>query len=273
MSGAIAARAEGVLMEQLGTVETICRYPVKSMAGEAVEQAFVGFGGVMGDRAYAFARSGGRPGFPWLSATAREDMVLYRPRFRAGAAAALPLELEASLALGPGVNPVFPSEDAFDVEVATPDGRSLPIRSPELAAELAGRIGETLTLRFSERSLYDCRPLSLIGNASIRKLAEDLDLALDKRRFRMNLYADWLGDAPFRETDLVGRTLQLGARVRIAILEPDPRCKMITIDPDTAQTDRRILRHVNDAHGGMAGVYAAVLVEGVVRKGDGIWVV
>jgi len=259
-------------MEQLGTVETICRYPVKSMAGETVEQAFVGYGGVMGDRVYAFARSGGRPGFPWLTATHREEIVLYRARYRAGAAVA-PVDLEASQAIPPGVTPIFPPEEAFDVEVATPDGRSLPIRSPELAAELARRSGEAVTLRFSERSLTDCRPLSLIGNASIRALGQELDLTLDKRRFRANLYADWLGNTPHRETDLVGRTLQLGERVRIAILEPDPRCKMITIDPDTAQTDRRILRHVTDAHGGMAGVYAAVLVEGVVRKGDGIWVV
>ena len=46
-------------MEQLGTLETICRYPVKSMAGEAVDRAFVGYGGLMGDRVYAFVRADG----------------------------------------------------------------------------------------------------------------------------------------------------------------------------------------------------------------------
>jgi hypothetical protein len=71
----------------------------------------------------------------------------------------------------------------------------------------------------------------------------------------------------------VGRTLAIGARLRIAILERDPRCNMITIDPSTAQTDRRILRRVNEAHGTTFGVYAVVLVEGVVRRGDGIRVV
>jgi uncharacterized protein YcbX len=260
-------------MEQLGTVETICRYPVKSMAGQDVETAFAGYGGLMGDRVYAFMREGGRPGFPWLSATEREDLVLYRPRFRDGATAALPVDLEASLTLGPGVNPVFPPESAFDVEVATPEGKTLPVRSPELAADLARKSGAAVTLRFSERSLYDCRPLSLIGNASVRALGAELGMALDRRRFRANLYADWRSALPYRENDLVGRTLQLGERVRIAILERDPRCKMITIDPDTAQTDRRILRHVNEAHGTTVGVYAAVLVEGVVRKGDRICLV
>lgn len=29
-------------MERIGTVETICRYPIKSMAGEDVALAFVG---------------------------------------------------------------------------------------------------------------------------------------------------------------------------------------------------------------------------------------
>jgi uncharacterized protein len=45
---------------------------------------------------------------------------------------------------------------------------------------------------------------------------------------------------------------------------------MITIDPETGQTEPRVLRHVTKAHDGMAGVYAAVLIEGVVRQGDQI---
>src|ERR1700681_2118568 len=109
-------------MEELGTLETICRYPVKSMAGEAVAHAFVGYGGLMGDRVYAFVRAGGPPGFPWLTAREREDLVLFRPRFRESAAAALPIDLEASLALGSGVNPIYPPQAAFDVVVATPEG-------------------------------------------------------------------------------------------------------------------------------------------------------
>ena len=145
------------------------------------------------------------------------------------------------------------------------------MRSTELAADLARKCGGAVTLRFSERSLTDCRPLSLLGNASVRALGSELGMTLDRRRFRANLYADWRAGQPYRENDLVGRTLAIGERLRIAILECDPRCQMITIDPSTAQTDRRILRHVNEAHDTTFGVYAAVLVEGVVRRGDGIY--
>jgi uncharacterized protein YcbX len=51
-------------MERIGALETICRYPVKSMAGEELDEAFVGFAGMMGDRAYAFVRAPGPRAFP-----------------------------------------------------------------------------------------------------------------------------------------------------------------------------------------------------------------
>ena len=98
-------------------------------------------------------------------------------------------------------------------------------------------------------------------------------MKMDRRRFRANFYADWSDGDSYRENELVGRTLQVGERLRIAVLERDPRCKMITLDPDTGQAERRVLHHVSKSHGGTAGVYAAVLVEGVVRPGDPIWLV
>jgi uncharacterized protein len=257
-------------MEQIGVVETICRYPVKSMAGEEIAEAFVGYGGVLGDRIYGFIREGGMRGFPWHTAREQESLLQYRPRFRRSAAPALS-EIDFSLALGPGVNPVLPSADAFEVEVETPDGRVLPVRSPDLAAELQQRGGAAMTLQCSERSLADCRPVSLFGNATVRGLAAELGRPIDRRRFRANLYADWTGDQGFREDGLVGQSVQIGDKLRLAVLERDPRCKMITIDPDTGETDPEIHRHVMRMHEGNAGVYAAVLREGVVRKGDPIY--
>src|SRR5260370_36293747 len=98
-------------MEQLGALETLCRYPVKSMAGEEVDQAFVGYSGVMGDRVYAFVRSDGKQGWPWHTGRNQEDLVLFRPRFHQGDAAALPVDVEAAFALGPWGSPIFPPRD------------------------------------------------------------------------------------------------------------------------------------------------------------------
>jgi len=43
---------------------------------------------------------------------------------------------------------------------------------------------------------------------------------------------------------------------------------MITLDPETAEKTPALLKNVAQMHKGTAGVYATVLGEGTVRKGD-----
>ena len=69
-------------MKPIGTVGTICRYPVKSMAGEEVAHAFVGFAGLMGDRAFAFVRTSGPKGFPGRTDLRQFDMLQSGPGWR-----------------------------------------------------------------------------------------------------------------------------------------------------------------------------------------------
>ncbi len=56
----------------------------------------------------------------------------------------------------------------------------------------------------------------------------------------------------------------------MAVTDRDPRCKMVTLDPETAERNPEVLRTINTAHANKAGVYAAVLVEGMVRSDDEI---
>jgi uncharacterized protein len=60
------------------------------------------------------------------------------------------------------------------------------------------------------------------------------------------------------------------SRLVISTLERDPRCKMIMVDPDTAEPSGAVLRNISRAHARRAGVYGAVLVEGTVRRGDAV---
>jgi uncharacterized protein YcbX len=257
-------------MERIGTLETVCRYPVKSMAGEEIDEAFVGFSGLMGDRAFAFVREPGPSGFPWLTGREQEDLILYRPRFTDAATTALPRGVEKSFGMAPGVFVAYPEPAAFAISVTTPGGQTWPVDSAELKAELEQKSGQKVRLRFSDRSHWDCRPVSLFGNASAVALGEQLGMSMDRRRFRANFYADWDGGQAFREDELVGRTLAVGDRLRLAVLERDPRCKMITLDPDTGAEDSSVLQHLTKTRGATIGVYAAVLTEGVVRRGDSI---
>src|SRR5579859_4983132 len=67
---------------EIGHVEAIFRYPVKSMAGERLEVANLGWHGLDGDRRLAFRRIDDRSGFPWLSASKLPDLVLFTPLCR-----------------------------------------------------------------------------------------------------------------------------------------------------------------------------------------------
>ena len=57
-------------MTVIGRLDSLWRYPVKSMRGEELAEAYVGFAGVYGDRLYAIRNAMAPAGFPSL--TARE---------------------------------------------------------------------------------------------------------------------------------------------------------------------------------------------------------
>jgi uncharacterized protein YcbX len=259
-------------MSVIGRVESLWRYPVKSMRGEAVGEAFIGFAGVYGDRLFAVRSAASPKGFPYLTGREHREMLLYRPRFRHPDKAARPPNLAEAEGMAPGLSPVYAGPDDLAVDVETPWGEVLAIDDPALVGRLNERVGRghALSLTRSDRSMTDCRPLSLFSVQTAGRLGRELGRPVDKRRFRANLYLDLDDGDGFAEDGLVGGTLRLGARVTVAVLERDPRCAMITLDPDTAERDPAVLKAVSRRHGGMAGVYAAVLVEGTVRPGDAV---
>ena len=71
-------------MSIIGTVESLWRYPVKSMRGEELDEMFAGYAGVYGDRLFAFKSSASPKGFPYLTGREQREMLRYRPRFREG---------------------------------------------------------------------------------------------------------------------------------------------------------------------------------------------
>ncbi|PPQ36108.1 MOSC domain-containing protein [Rhodopila globiformis] len=259
-------------MSIVGQVESLWRYPVKSMRGEPLRQAYIGYAGVYGDRLYAFHSTTARPALPYLTGRVLEAMLLYQPRFRYPDKAAHPPNLAEAHSLPPGAAPVYAGPADLAVDVETPDGDLLAIDSPALADRLGagGDAVGTLTLLRSDRAMTDCRPVSLISAQTVAALGRETGVALDRRRFRANICLDLGGAAGFAEDALLGRSLQIGGRVVVTVVERDPRCKMITLDPDTAQPSPEVLRTVARAHDGKAGVYAAVLVDGTIRPGDAV---
>lgn len=238
------------------------------MRGEELDEAFAGFAGIYGDRLFAFTSSASPKGFPYFTAREQHRLLQYRPRFRYPDKAARPTNLAEAESMG--ANPVWADPSELMVDVETPDGKKLPIDDPALLDTVRADIDQKhqLTLRRSERAMTDCRPVSIFSLQSARKLAEETGTPIDKRRFRANVYVDLASDRGFGENEFVGRSLKIGPKVIVTILERDPRCVMITLNPDTTEKTPAILKKVAQAHEGMAGVYGAVIVEGLLHKGD-----
>jgi uncharacterized protein YcbX len=259
-------------MRIIGTVASLWRYPVKSMRGEELDAAFMGFAGVYGDRLFAFRSTTSPIGFPYLTGRQQHAMLRYRPRFRFPEKAAQPPNLTEAERITPGLNPMYADPAELLVDIETPSGEVLAVDSPALLCLLGAGISEahTLTLIRSDRALTDCRPVSLLSVQTVQQLGEELGTTVDQRRFRANVYVDFTAAAGFAEDGLVGRSLRLGPKVVLAILERDPRCQMITLHPETGAASPEFLRQVTQAHDGTAGVYGAVLVEGTLRQGDAV---
>ena len=259
-------------MSVIGTVESLWRYPVKSMRGEELDEMFVGYAGVYGDRLFAFQSAGSPKGFPYFTGREQRRMLLYQPRYRRADKAARPTNQAEAESLACGVTPLFADAAELMVDVETPSGETLPVDSPSLIEMLGSGIDQKhqLDLLRCDRPMTDCRPVSIFSVQTVRKLGQETGIDLDKRRFRANIYLDLESADGFAEDELVGRSLRIGSRTVIRVLQRDSRCMMITLDPDTAEKNPAILKQVAQSHDGMAGVYGAVLTEGIVRRGDPI---
>jgi uncharacterized protein YcbX len=242
------------------------------MSGEAMPEMFMGFSGFHGDRIFAFKNSAARKGFPYLTATAQAEMLRYRPRFRYPERAAKPPNLIEAMSIAPGVSPTNAEPEDLWIDIETPSGAVIPIDEPALLEMLGQGLNgdDHLTLIRSDRPMIDCRPVSLISVQTVRQVEDELGVPLDKRRFRANIYLDLESDSGFAEDEMVGHKLRLGSNAMIMVLERDPRCKMISLDPDTAGHNPEVLKNIAQSHGACAGVYCAVLVEGVIAKDDPI---
>jgi uncharacterized protein YcbX len=254
----------------VGKVESLWRYPVKSMRGEEMDELFAGYSGVYGDRLYAFESSASPKGFPFLTGRDQRQMVRYHARFRHPEKAARPVNMGEAEKLSPNLNPISAAASELMIDVETPDGKTFAIEDPALIDRLRLNTDgkHELTLLRSDKAMTDCRPLSIFAVQTAERLGHETGENVDKRRFRANVYVDLTSSEGFAEDEFVGRSLRIGSKVTVTVLQRDARCMMITLHPDTAEKTPAILKTVAQAHEGMAGIYAAVLVQGMIRKGD-----
>ena len=239
-------------MRQVGIIKSIYRYPVKSMAGEELSSAELGWHGIEGDRRFAFMRTGNMSGRPWLTASKMPELIRYKAYH---------------------VNSGDPSSRI--VRVRTPDGADTEVGHESLRQKLAAAFGSEISLIRLGNGIFDDAPISLISTTTIAMLETESSCGnLDARRFRPNLLIEPTGDAPVHEDAWIGKTIFFGNHdnapsVRVTV--NDIRCVMVNLDPETAIAEPRILKTIARTRQTCAGVYASVMNTGTLSVGCGIY--
>jgi uncharacterized protein len=239
------------MLIEIGHVEAIFRYPVKSMRAEPVDAAELGWHGLEGDRRLAFRRIQDGSGMPWLTASKLPELLLFAPQRREG-----------------GVQAEIPTH------IRTPDGREMTVFGEELAAEVGRRFGAPVEMMQLRHGIFDDACISVIASDTVREIGRLAGRSLDVRRFRPNVVVRLLRPAPFQEDQWLGGGLTFGQgehAAAVAVTMRDLRCAMVNLDPDSASSAPEVMKAIVRANQNNAGIYGAVTRPGRLAVGQRIF--
>ena len=285
--------------ETVGSVQTLWRYPVKSMLGEEIESSEVTERGLLGDRAYAL-----------VDAETGKLVSAKRPRLWGRM-----FDFRASLAGAPQSGAVMPA-----ATITMPDGVTLSTGDADAGDALSAAIGRKVTVSASAQpgamideewaeakgdskygvpvpgadgvlaspaafaapgTFFDLSAIHFVTTAALSRLQEVYpDGEVDSRRFRPNIIIEAPG-SDFVENAWTGRRLTIGDEVRLSVMVPMIRCVMTTLpqgggnlrsDPGIlkalAQHNRVSVFNLGELP--CIGMAASVLQGGVVSVGDAV---
>lgn len=137
------------------------------------------------------------------------------------------------------------------------------------AVELAAERGVVIARQASEPHYFDAAAISLIFDRWIDEVSAYVETPLDPLRWRPNLYARAGGGFSYKETDLLGRTIEAGDAV-LRVSDTIRRCVTTTYDIRTGESDHDVLLYVAQRRANVMGVYCEVERAGTVRAGDAL---
>ncbi|MDA4125507.1 MAG: MOSC domain-containing protein [Thaumarchaeota archaeon] len=274
----VTARESGA---PIGSVSSVLRYPVKSMLGEEIDASYVTDRGLLGDRAYALVdkasgkvasaknpRKWGRL-FDFRASfvdppRVGENLPAVRITFPDGS---------STTSVKPGVDDLLSKALGAEVQLMPP---SLDNPSyEEYWPDIEGRVkkSEVTDESMPPRTFFDAAPVHLLTTATTDHLHEFYPQGrFEAKRFRPNIVVEPSSAAKgFVEEGWIGRTLHLGAEVRLRVTGPCKRCVMTTLPQGDLPQDLGILRTAARYNQVKVGVYASVEKGGQIRRGDSVW--
>ncbi|WP_458248257.1 MOSC domain-containing protein [Streptomyces sp. MAI_2237] len=274
----------------MGTVAALCRYPVKSMLGEALVSVAVTHTGLSGDRTHAVVDETGAIGSvkhprKWgrllrcRSRLTDGAVQVELPDGSIGTIGDPDLDARLSELLD---RKVFVSASApadSTLERAVPEYEGGVPDAVRATASVDGT-GEKITVgQVAAGTFFDYGQVHLVTTSSLARLrAVYPNGDFDPRRFRPNLVVDTGEEPAFMEDDWQDWRLRVGkALLRVAV--STPRCVVPTLGHGELKEDPGIMRAIAREHrlpvfdlGRLAclGMYLDVLEPGTIRLGDTI---
>jgi len=242
-------------------INEIWRYPVKSMLGEQLDKAFVGFGGIQGDRA-------------WAVVDAESGVSLSAKRYA---------ELLSCQAW----------TDNGEVMIRLPDSSEFPVSSAEVDRGLSSLLGRNVTTRSAEgtdnirhefptaitegegepflwepgtEAFFDRAPLHLLTTGTLNELQRLRPSSIfHQARFRPNFLVD-TNATGFLENEWVNKDVTLGS-LRCQVIDLKPRCVMVTRKQGDLPRDVEVIKTVLKNNDGNVGVELRALDCGILNRG------
>ncbi len=261
----------------VGSIASLHRYPVKSMMGEELNEAYLNQRGLFGDRAYALYDAETGKVVSAKNPRKWPDMFRHRAAY---------------------IAPPTAGTEMPPVRVTLPDGTTALSSSPHFAPALSAKLGRPVELlatppqepRLEEfwpdreslgsgnvvtdeampaGTFYDLAVLHLLTTATLDSLREaNSHSRFEPRRFRPNVIVDTGVQKGFLENDWIGKQIAIGAEVLIHITGPCPRCVMTTLAQGDLPKDPDVLKTAAQKNDGHVGAYASIVQPGTIRVGD-----
>ncbi len=235
---------------EIGWIEAIFRYPVKSMRGERLDEATLGWHGLDGDRRLAFRRLDARGGRPWLSASKLPDLIRFTPEGRQER-----------------------NGQSLPTHVRTPEGEAMPLFGEALAQEVGRRCGTAVEMMQLDHGIFDEASISVITSDTVREICRLAGKDADLRRFRPNVVVRSRRAVPFEEDEWLAGVLTFGEAddaPAVAVTMRDVRCVMVNFDPDGGSAAPDVMKAVVRANQNNAGIYGTVTRTGRLAVGQTI---
>lgn len=230
------------------TVVSLRRYPVKSMAGEALASVELNARGLAGDRWFAVRNAAGR------LATGKNTKRFVR---RDGIFEFSARTVEDAADAG--------SDGTKSHVMVSRAGRDWRAGDAELDQLLVEVLDDDVRMvAETDVSHFDDGAVSLVGTATLKWCARELGADPDPRRLRVNLVVKT--EVPFEEEAWVG-----DVRIGGVVLKPTARierCRVIDLAQDGVGERTRWLKPLGDERDARVAIYLDVVTPGVLSVGD-----